>query len=210
MDPSKQRLLQSEKPRRSYHDEDSDVDSDYLQKHPKATVTPTPAFLGGEQQSGLVASLKRPFKGRSRCCLLFTTTALILWAIISASGAIFYTKYSVAPPTGQSPPWYPAPRGGTVKSWADSYKKASEMVSKMTLPEKVNITTGTGWRMGLAVGTTGPAVHVGFPQLQLQDGPLGIRFADNATAWPAGITTGATFNKELFYLRGKGHATEAQ
>jgi hypothetical protein len=27
----------------------------------------------------------------------------------------------------------------------------------MSLPEKVNITTGTGWQMGLCVGNTGKA-----------------------------------------------------
>jgi len=80
----------------------------------------------------------------------------------------------------------------------------------MTLPEKVNITTGTGWQMGLSVGTTGPALGVGFPALQLQDGPLGIRFADNITAFPAGVTVAATFNKQLFYARGKAHAVEAR
>ncbi|RKU39899.1 hypothetical protein DL546_001793 [Coniochaeta pulveracea] len=84
------------------------------------------------------------------------------------------------------------------------------MVSRMTLAEKVNVTTGTGWMMGLAVGTNGPAVHVGFPQLQLQDGPLGIRFADNISAFPAGITVGATWNKELMYARGKAHGEEAR
>ena len=111
---------------------------------------------------------------------------------------------------GQSPPWYPTPRGGTSERWRESYEKAAALVEKMTLVEKVNITTGTGWSMGLAVGNTGPANGVGFPGLALQDGPLGIRFADNATAWPAGITIGATWNKELMFLRGQGHGLEAR
>ncbi|ROT40967.1 beta-glucosidase [Sodiomyces alkalinus F11] len=210
MDPSSKRLLSDDgSRRRRSQDSDSDIDvTEHLR--PKSTATSTqPAFLGGPRP-GPFSSLRRPFKGRSRCCVIVTCVLLGLWAILSAGGAVFYTKYKEAPPTGESPPWYPAPKGGTLKSWADSYKKAADMVSRMTLPEKVNITTGTGWRMGLAVGTTGPALHVGFPQLQLQDGPLGIRFADNATAWPAGITTGATFNKELFYLRGKGHGLETR
>lgn len=91
-----------------------------------------------------------------------------------------------------------------------SYHKAAAMVGNMTLAEKVNITTGTGWMMGLAVGTNGPAVHVGFPQLQLQDGPLGLRLADNSSAFPAGITTGATWNKELMHARGKAMGNEAR
>ena len=64
--------------------------------------------------------------------------------------------------------------------------------------------------MGLAVGNTGPATSVGFPSLSLQDGPLGIRFADNATAFPAGITVGATWNKTLMFERGEAHGTEAR
>ena len=42
------------------------------------------------------------------------------------------------------------------------------------------------------------------------DGPLGIRFADHITAFPAGVTVGATWNKELMYKRGRAHANEAR
>ncbi len=84
------------------------------------------------------------------------------------------------------------------------------MVEKMSLVEKVNITTGTGWSSNLCVGTTGPANSVGFPSLCLQDGPLGIRWADHSTAFPAGITTGATWNRDLMYRRGRAHGLEAR
>ncbi len=82
------------------------------------------------------------------------------------------------------------------------------MVKKMSLVEKVNVTTGTGWSQNLCVGNTGPANNVGFPMLCLQDGPLGIRFADHATAFPAGVTVGATWNKDLMYRRGKAQGLE--
>ena len=107
-----------------------------------------------------------------------------------------------------SPPWYPSPKGGTLSQWQESYTKAAIMVKNMTLVEKVNITTGVGWSQGLCVGNTAPAGNVGFPPLCLQDGPLGIRFADHATAWPAGITVGATWNKDLMYKRGKSLGRE--
>jgi beta-glucosidase len=80
----------------------------------------------------------------------------------------------------------------------------------MTLIEKVNITTGTGWQMGMCVGNTGPAALVGFPSLCLQDGPLGIRFADHITAFPAGITTGATWNRDLMRQRGAAIGLESR
>ncbi|MBE3048095.1 glycoside hydrolase family 3 protein, partial [Candidatus Bathyarchaeota archaeon] len=126
-----------------------------------------------------------------------------------ASYICSYIHYT-PPADGQSPPWYPSPAGGTATTWATSYSKASSLVSRMTLAEKVNITTGTGWRMGLAVGTTAPATNVGFPSLALQDGPLGLRFADHATAFPAGITVGATFSRALMHARGAAHGLEAR
>lgn len=168
-----------------------------------------PAFITGQKRLSF-STLRRPFRNRSKCCLTLCAIILIIWLILGAGGAAVVYKFRAAPPTGQSPPWYPTPKGGIAASWAESYRKAAVMVQNMTLPEKVNITTGTGWQMGLAVGTNGPAVHVGFPQLVLQDGPLGLRFADNATAFPAGITVGATWNKELMYARGKAHGNEAR
>ncbi|OOQ90321.1 putative beta-glucosidase E [Penicillium brasilianum] len=106
--------------------------------------------------------------------------------------------------------WYPTPLGGTNGAWRESYAKAHDLVERMELVEKVNITTGTGWQMGLCVGNTGPAEYVQFPALCLQDGPLGLRFADNITAFPAGITTGATWNRELMFERGFALGKEAR
>ena len=88
--------------------------------------------------------------------------------------------------------------------------KAAELVAQMTLVEKVNITTGAGWMMNMCVGNTGPVARLGFPSLCLQDGPLGLRFVDNASSFPAGVTVGATWNKELMYQRGKAHGFEAK
>lgn len=199
---------------------DSDLDSDldateFLTSDPlDASATnghddKKPAFLTG-QKSINYSSWRRPFRNRSKCCIATCSVVLILWLILSTGGAVVYNKFKQAPKYGLSPPWYPTPKGGFATTWADSYNKAAVMVEKMTLAEKVNVTTGTGWMMGLAVGTNGPATHVGFPQLQLQDGPLGLRFADNATAFPAGITVGATFNKELMFFRGAAHGSEAR
>ena len=143
---------------------------------------------------------------RSRICW-FITAILVAALLVLAFGSTWVFKFA-RPTDGLSPPWYPSPQGGTLESWKDSYEKATGMVAQMSLVEKVNITTGTGWATNLCVGNTGPAVHVGFPMLCLQDGPLGIRFADNATAWPAGITVGATWNKDLIYKRGKALGLE--
>jgi len=188
-------------------DSDSDIDAtEYLDpshEPPLKSASSASAYAPGMQ----FGSLKRTFARRSKCLLIVLAVLVVFWSIIAGGGFFLYKK---KPMDGQSPPWYPTPLGGTVSQWAESYKKAEALVAKMTLPEKVNITTGTGWSMGLAVGNTGPAISVGFPGLALQDGPLGLRFADNATAFPAGITVGATWNKELMYLRGKAHGKEAR
>jgi beta-glucosidase len=62
-------------------------------------------------------------------------------------------------------PYYPSPHGGWVSDWTESYRKASLIVSNMTLAEKTNITAGTGIFMGRCVGNTGSALRVGIPQL---------------------------------------------
>lgn len=46
------------------------------------------------------------------------------------------------------PAYYPAPYGGWVESWAESYDKAKALVDNMTLAEKTNITAGSGIFMG--------------------------------------------------------------
>jgi len=132
-----------------------------------------------------------------------------LFALLLSAGGI-WVYHEAVPKDGESEPWYPSPRGGSLDSWQESYKKAAKLVDQMTLVEKVNISTGTGWAMAMCVGNTGPVDRLGFPSLCLQDGPLGMRFVDNATAFPAGITVGATWNKDLMYERGKAHGYEAK
>ncbi|KAJ8129143.1 hypothetical protein O1611_g4491 [Lasiodiplodia mahajangana] len=203
--------------RRSYDTHDSsDLDSDldateYLQSAPLTGAKSSTAFETRPHSRLLRKPCGSCFAARSTRCILISLAIFVLvWLTLGTGGFFAFKKYKQAPPDGLSPPWYPSPKGGTTKSWAESYQKASEMVRKMTLPEKINITTGTGWMMGPAVGNTGPAINVGFPSLALQDGPLGIRFTDNATAFPAGITVGATWNKELMYQWGNAHAVEAR
>jgi beta-glucosidase len=107
-------------------------------------------------------------------------------------------------------PYYPTPKGGWVSSWSEAYAKAQKVVANMTLAEKVNMTTGTGLLMGPCVGNTGSAPRFGIPNLCLQDSALGIASTDNITAFPAGITVGATFSKALMYARGEALGQEAR
>lgn len=109
-----------------------------------------------------------------------------------------------------SPPYYPTPNGGWISDWSEAYEKAHSVVGNMTLAEKVNLTTGTGIFMGPCAGQTGSALRFGIPRLCLMDGPLGIRHTDQNTAFPAGITVGATFDKKLMHSRGVAIGEEAR
>ncbi|KAI0011422.1 glycoside hydrolase family 3 protein [Xylariaceae sp. FL0662B] len=220
MDSSKEALLslqEWEEYRRSYDARDStDLDSDldateFLQSDPLTSSSKPPVASQTQPRDRWLRKPCGCLTGRSiKCILGCLGVVALVWIALGAGGFFAFKKFKESPPDGLSPPWYPTPKGGSARGWADSYRKASEMVARMTLPEKVNVTTGTGWQMGPAVGNTGPAVNVGFPALALQDGPLGIRFADNSTAFPAGVTVGATWNKELMYQWGNAHAVEAR
>lgn len=96
----------------------------------------------------------------------------------------------------------------TDEKWSKAYERAIQVVSKMTVAEKVNLTTGTGWNSDLCVGNTGAIPRFGIPSLCLQDGPLGVRFADLITAFPAAITAGTSFNKNLIAFRARAMAYE--
>ncbi|KAJ8609589.1 hypothetical protein MRB53_039040 [Persea americana] len=161
----------------------------------------SPAFHHAVARSrGYYERHRRWLRPLKLCCFICFIPLLVILLVLGIGG---YWIHKHAPKDGQSPPWYPSPAGGTMQSWSDSYAKAALMVGRMSLLEKVNVTTGIGWSMGMCVGNTGPATNVGFPSLCLQDGPLGVRFADNITATPAGITIGATWNKDLMYMRGR-------
>ncbi|KAF2751699.1 glycoside hydrolase family 3 protein [Sporormia fimetaria CBS 119925] len=129
-------------------------------------------------------------------------SSLTVFALSSSVYGVAVNKRLPVPAGYVAPPYYPAPHGGWTPDWSESYRKASLIVSGLTLAEKANITAGTGIFMGRCVGNTGSAERAGIPQLCLQDGPLGLRNSDHNTAFPAGITTGATWDKDLIYARG--------
>ncbi|KAL4062620.1 glycoside hydrolase family 3 protein [Scleroderma yunnanense] len=84
-------------------------------------------------------------------------------------------------------------------AWATAYDKAKEMIANFSVEQKVNVTTGIGWMNGLCVGNI-PSVGQ-FPGLCLQDSPLGVRFTDLVTVFPAGITAASTWNRALIRSR---------
>jgi beta-glucosidase len=75
---------------------------------------------------------------------------------------------------------------------------------------QIKLTRRCRWSMNMCVGNTGTADSVGFPSLCLQDGPLGLRFSDHATSFPAGVTVGATWSHDLMRAHGVAHGREAR
>jgi len=94
--------------------------------------------------------------------------------------------------------------------WAAAYTKATVALAKLTQANKIALVTGTGWQKGPCVGNTAAISSIGYPALCLQDGPLGVRYAQQVTAFPAGITTGSTWDTSLMYARGNALGAEAK
>ncbi|KZF20977.1 glycoside hydrolase family 3 protein [Xylona heveae TC161] len=90
--------------------------------------------------------------------------------------------------------------------WLAAQSKADSWISSMNLTEKAGIVTGT--LSGVCIEYVAPIERLGFSGLCLQDGPAGIRLADLASVFPAGVTTAATWDKELMYERGSAMAAE--
>ncbi|RYP74459.1 hypothetical protein DL770_007599 [Monosporascus sp. CRB-9-2] len=99
---------------------------------------------------------------------------------------------------------YPSPWGSGGPGWDEAYTKAREFVSQLTLPEKVNLTTGTGHQGDLCVGNTGSVPRLGFRHFCLQNGPNGVGSTDGNSVFPSGLTAVATFSRDL--LRRRGYA----
>lgn len=92
--------------------------------------------------------------------------------------------------------------------WGDAYKKAQDFVSQLSLAEKVNLTTGTGWEQELCVGQTGGVPRLGFRGFCLQDSPTGVRGTDFVSVFPAGVNVAATWDRGLAWARGRAMGEE--
>lgn len=100
--------------------------------------------------------------------------------------------------------------GQSTSGWDTAYTKAKTALGKLTQDEKAGIVSGMTWEGGPCVGNTYAASSIGYPSLCLQDSPLGIRFANPVTAFPAGINAGATWDRSLLYARGAAMGAEAK
>lgn len=107
-----------------------------------------------------------------------------------------------------SPPEYPSPWMDGSGDWGIAYKRAQAFVRGLTLTEKVNLTTGVGWQGDQCVGNNGAIPRLGFRAMCFEDSPLGVRDTDFVTAFPAGVTVAASWDRTMCYQRGKGMGAE--
>ncbi|KAL5338041.1 beta-glucosidase [Aspergillus crustosus] len=91
--------------------------------------------------------------------------------------------------------------------WLAATKKASTLISQLTLPEKTVLVTGNLTNISCG-GIIEAIPRVNFPGLCLQDGPSGIRTADLASVFSTGLSVGATWDRELIYERGRALGAE--
>ncbi|KAK3290432.1 glycoside hydrolase superfamily [Chaetomium fimeti] len=94
--------------------------------------------------------------------------------------------------------------------WDAAQSSAEAALAKMSQQDKVNIVTGVGWDKGPCVGNTPAISSINYPQLCLQDGPLGIRFGTGSTAFTPGVQAASTWDTELIRQRGEFLGEEAK
>src|ERR1035438_8145102 len=97
-------------------------------------------------------------------------------------------------------------------------KRVADLLSRMTLEEKVAMLAGSGWMESM------PNERLGIPAIKMADGPMGIRSwagssaVTNAastvpvtsTAFPAGLAMAATWDPELIAQQGKAIGQEVK
>ncbi|KAI0153618.1 Cel3e-like protein [Pestalotiopsis sp. NC0098] len=117
-------------------------------------------------------------------------------------GLLLFSAASVMASYASSPPVFPSPLGDGSGIWADAYASAKELVSQMTLEEKVNITRGFTVSDNICAGNTGTVPRLNWPGMCLHDAGNGVRAIDMVNSYPSAIHAGASWDKNLTYERG--------
>jgi len=111
------------------------------------------------------------------------------WATAAAATAALlaapvWAQSAAAPPAKQAalPEGFPSPWASGGAGWDFAYYQAKSFVGNLTLVEKVNLTTGTGWENERCIGNTGSVPRMGFQGFCLEDGPVGVRYSESSWA----------------------------
>ncbi|KAH8817339.1 glycoside hydrolase family 3 protein [Xylogone sp. PMI_703] len=107
---------------------------------------------------------------------------------------------------GQSPPVYPTPKMRKNGSWAAAYAKAMDLINRMTVEEKVNVTLGQSGTT--RTDATGGVPRLGFPGLCFNGATAGMKQQELVNGYPGSIHSGASWNREMNYARAATMAQE--
>lgn len=91
-----------------------------------------------------------------------------------------------------------------VKITREHVRRAEDLVSRMTLDEKISYISGVKSFL------LRPVERLGIPEIRLADGPQGIRNNTKSTLYPCGILTASTWNRELANRLGHGLGQDAK
>jgi len=91
-----------------------------------------------------------------------------------------------------------------VLSTAGAAQNVEKIISKMSLEEKIDFIGG--YKSFYIRGYE----HLGIPEIKFADGPVGVRNYGKSTAYTAGITLAASFDKDLARRVGKAIGMEAR
>ena len=80
----------------------------------------------------------------------------------------------------------------------DAKRRAAELVSKMTLEEKLE------YIGGYRTFYIRPIERLGIPEIRMADGPQGVRNNTKSTMFASGVAVAATWNKEAVHNMGVG------
>ncbi|KAL2782754.1 glycoside hydrolase superfamily [Aspergillus keveii] len=95
-----------------------------------------------------------------------------------------------------------------VGQWRSATRKANTFIAQLNITEKAGLLTGNLLNLTCGGIIINAIPRLGFPGLCLQDGPAGIRTADLASVFSAGISIGATWDRGLIYERGRALGEE--
>ncbi|KNZ73512.1 putative beta-glucosidase L, partial [Termitomyces sp. J132] len=156
--------------------------------------------------SGAVCTVLNPYY--SQCIPASSSTFSTSSQTSSATTISTSTTSSTQSTTTSSSPTSSGTPANLSPEWAAAYTKARAAVAQLSLTDKVNLATGVQWQKGNCVGNTPPIESINFPGLCLEDGPVGARYADNVSAFTAGINVAATFNRTLMAQHGAAVGAE--
>ncbi|KAF7973535.1 hypothetical protein HWV62_14970 [Athelia sp. TMB] len=150
-------------------------------------------------KSASVSASKSTSVSASKSTAASSTASSVSSSSSSASGTASAAAY-----TGTLTPSKPVNGDG---DWSASVSKAKAFVAQLTIPEKVNLTTGVDTD-GRCVGNSGSVPRLGFAGFCLEDSPVGVRDTDYASLFPSGMNVAMTWDASLMLARGQAMGAE--